>query len=227
MRPCEHPSLNKACLVPSRLFYPNVGSAFRNIVVFTTSISDACPVDRWSSGTHQTDPNNDDYSNCPLARVLVKVVASGLDTRGDVMWTPVLDRIFLRVAALTMTLPFFAINLEAQAQSVPQKYQGKIVCGAFSGDPKLYPAWNDSMEITINRGTLLAVPSRTQGQTMTGVVAASGSVLVAGEGGLPGKPPEWTYEFSGQLNSKGATVLRGQLANIMGGGAKRSCALTF
>ena len=101
------------------------------------------------------------------------------------------------------------------------------MCGSFSGDPRKYPAWNDNMSIVIDRGVLTATPARPQGQIMTGTVAPSGAVLVAGEGGLPGQPPEWTYEFSGKLNPKGPTVLRGQLANIMGGGAKRSCSISF
>ena len=113
------------------------------------------------------------------------------------------------------------------AQSAKQKYDGKIVCGSFSGDPKKYPAWNDNIDIMIDRGVLIATPSRPQGQVMTGTVAPSGAVLIAGEGGTPGQPPEWTYEFAGKLNPKGPTVLRGQLANIMGGGAKRSCSISF
>ena len=66
----------------------------------------------------------------------------------------------------------------------------------------------------IDRGVLIATPSRPQGQMMTGTVAPSGAVLIAGEGGTPGQPPEWTYEFSGKLNPKGPTVLRGQLAKL-------------
>ena len=129
----------------------------------------------------------------------------------------------IAAVAVLLTSPNFA----AHGQVAPQKHEGKIVCGSFSGDPKNYPAWNDTMAITINRGTLIATPSRAQGQIMTGIVAPSGAVLVAGEGGRTGQPPEWTYEFTGQLNPKGPTVLRGKLANIMGGGAIRSCALSF
>ena len=119
------------------------------------------------------------------------------------------------------------LSIQALAQSEPKKHEGKIICSAFSADPKTYPAWNDTIEITISRGTLIATPSRPQGQVLTGTVAASGAILVAGEGGRPGQPPEWTYEFAGQLNPKGPTVLRGKLANIMGGGATRSCSLSF
>ena len=126
------------------------------------------------------------------------------------------------ITALTLTTPPIA-----NTQTEEQKFPGKIVCGAFSGDPRKYPAWNDEMQISINRGRLIATPSLPQGQVMTGIVAASGAVLVAGEGGLPGQPPEWTYEFSGQFNPKGQTILRGRLANIMGGGATRSCAISF
>ena len=131
------------------------------------------------------------------------------------------------MTALAAALLTLALTAAAHAQSTKQKHDGKIVCGSFSGDPKKYPAWNDNMAITIERGALIATPSRSQGQVMTGVVAPSGSVLMAGEGGLPGQPAEWTYEFAGKLNPGGPTVLRGQLANIMGGGAKRSCAISF
>ena len=120
-----------------------------------------------------------------------------------------------------------AFHSAALSQSDTQKREGKIVCSAFSADPKTYPAWNDTVEVKIMRGALIATPSRPQGQVMTGVVAASGAVLVAGEGGKAGQAPEWTYEFAGQLNPKGPTVLRGKLANIVGGGATRSCALSF
>ena len=136
--------------------------------------------------------------------------------------------------ARTMTKPGCAIAFAAaltltaaHAQTTPQKHNGKIICGSFSGDPKKYPAWNDDMAITIERGKLIATQSRPQGQILSGVVGPSGSILMAGEGGLPGGPPEWTYEFAGKLNPSGPTVLRGQLANIMGGGAKRQCSISF
>jgi hypothetical protein len=131
-------------------------------------------------------------------------------------------------AAVTAPLLTLACVSVAFAQSAPaKKHQGKIVCGSFSGDPKKYPAWNDDMTISIERGALIATPARPQGQVMNGTVGASGAVLMAGEGGLPGQPPEWTYEFAGKLNPNGPTVLRGQLANILGGGAKRTCSISF
>ena len=129
--------------------------------------------------------------------------------------------------ALAAALLTLALTATTQGQNVQQKHDGKIVCGSFSGDPKKYPAWNDDMKITIERGAVVATPSRSQGQVMVGVVGPSGAVLMAGEGGKPGGPAEWTYEFAGKLNPKGPTVLRGQLANIMGGGAKRSCSISF
>ena len=132
------------------------------------------------------------------------------------------------LAALSAALLTLALASTAHAQSAPaKKHQGKIVCGSFSGDPKKYPAWNDDMTINIDRGVLTATPARAQGQILSGTVGPSGAVLMAGEGGRPGAPPEWTYEFAGKLNPKGPTVLRGQLANIMGGGAKRICSISF
>ena len=132
-----------------------------------------------------------------------------------------------RLTALAAALLTLALPSTSHAQGGKQKHDGKIVCGSFSGDPKKYPAWNDNMTITIERGALIATPSRPQGQIMTGTVGSSGAVLMAGEGGLPGQPAEWTYEFSGKLNPGGPTVLRGQFANILGGGAKRICSISF
>jgi hypothetical protein len=131
----------------------------------------------------------------------------------------------LRIAAVVAFLAP-AVN-SGQAQSPKSKREGKIVCSSFSEDPKKYPAWTDEMQIVIEQGRLIATPARPQGQVMGGTVGVSGAILMAGEGGLPGQPPEWTYEFVGKLNPNGPTVLRGQLANIMGGGAKRSCSISF
>jgi hypothetical protein len=120
-----------------------------------------------------------------------------------------------------------ALTASAQAQDKPQKHEGKIVCGSFSGDPRKYPAWNDAMEIVIEPFALTASPSRAKGQVMRGVVAPSGAILMAGDGGPPGAAKEWTYEFAGKLNANGTTVLKGELADIHGGKAKRNCAISF
>ena len=130
------------------------------------------------------------------------------------------------LAALAAALTL-ALTPAAQAQGAPQKHSGKIICGSFSGDPKKYPAWNDDLTITIDRGELIATPARPQGQVMRGAAAASGAILLSGEGGMSGGAPEWTYEFTGKLNPKGPTVLQGQLADIKGGAAKRRCSISF
>lgn len=122
---------------------------------------------------------------------------------------------------------FLILTTAAAAQSPALKRQGQIVCGSFSGDPKKYPAWNDTMEIAIEAGTLVATPSRPKGPVMRGAVGVSGAILVAGEGGPVEGTAEWTYEFAGKLNPKGTTVIRGQLADIKGGPAKRQCSITF
>jgi len=120
-----------------------------------------------------------------------------------------------------------AAQAQTHAQDKPQKHEGKIVCGSFSGDPRKYPAWNDAMEIVIENFSLTASPSRAKGQVMRGVVAPSGAILLAGDGGPPGAAKEWTYEFAGKLNANGTTVLKGELADIHGGKAKRNCAISF
>lgn len=120
-----------------------------------------------------------------------------------------------------------AACLATTTPALAQTFEGKIVCGSFSGDPKKYPAWNDAMEVVIERHSVVASPARAQGQVMRGIVAPSGAILMAGEGGPPGGAKEWTYEFAGKLSPKGATVLKGELADIQGGKAKRMCAISF
>ncbi len=131
------------------------------------------------------------------------------------------------VAAIVPAVLALMLAATASAQSKPEKHEGKIVCGSFSGDPKNFPAWNDAMEISIEGSALVATPARERGQTMRGLVGRSGAILLAGEGGPPGGAAEWTYEFAGKLNPKGTTVLKGELADIKGGSAKRMCAISF
>ncbi len=142
----------------------------------------------------------------------------------------------MHAADLTTTSPLIAVAVAAalvlsssaaNAQSPSLKKPGKIVCGSFSGDPKRWPAWNDEMEIVIEAGSFTAKPARPKGQLMRGTVGASGAILVAGEGGLEDGAPEWTYEFAGKLNPRGVTIIRGMLADIKGGPARRSCSISF
>jgi len=129
-------------------------------------------------------------------------------------------------ASAAIALLTLAVASSAHAQNVTFKRQGQIVCGSFSGDPKKYPAWNDTLEIAVDAGALIATPARAKGQVMRGAIGQSGAILLAGEGGPEGAA-EWTFEFSGKFNPKGPTVIRGQLADIKGGGAKRQCSITF
>jgi hypothetical protein len=76
------------------------------------------------------------------------------------------------ITALTLTTPPIA-----NTQTEEQKFPGKIVCGAFSGDARKYPAWNDEMQISINRGRLIATPSRPQGQAVAHESHLLGSAL--------------------------------------------------
>jgi hypothetical protein len=133
-----------------------------------------------------------------------------------------IGRCLALAVAVAVALPF-----AAHAQSPSIKKPGKIVCGSFSGDPKKWPAWNDEMEIVIDAGTLTAKPARPTGHVMRGTVGSSGAILVAGEGGLEDGTAEWTYEFAGKLNPRGITVIRGELADIKGGPAKRNCSISF
>ena len=157
--------------------------------------------------------------NGGIAGILTLVSDMTLGLRTSTRW--------LAAAGLAALLGLSAAT-PALSQSHSLKKEGKIVCGSFSGDPKKWPAWNDDMDIAVEAGAFTATPSRAKGQVMRGTVAPSGAILVAGEGGEAGEGgAQWTYEFAGKLNPKGATVIRGQLADIKGGAARRSCSITF
>jgi len=118
----------------------------------------------------------------------------------------------------------------AFAQDTPKKLQGKLICGSFSAQPKASPPWNEVIAVEIVHGAITVVRTDyppPKGVAFTGLLAPSGAILIAGEGDVEGGQAAWNYEFSGKLNEKGTTDLRGKLTAMKGALGYRICSMSF
>lgn len=123
-----------------------------------------------------------------------------------------------------------ALFAQDAAKDAPKKLQGKLICGSFSAQPKTSPPWHEDLAIEIAHGAITVVRTDyppPKGVAFTGLVAPSGAILIAGEGNVEEGQAAWTYEFSGKLNEKGTTDLKGKLTAIKGPAGYRICSMSF
>ena len=131
-------------------------------------------------------------------------------------------------AGCLLLLALFTVGA-ASAQE-PVKKTGKLICGSFSAQPKASPPWNEVIAVEIAHGAITVVRTDyppPKGVAFTGLLAPSGAILIAGEGDVEGGQAAWNYEFSGKLNDKGATDLRGKLTALKGALGYRVCSMSF
>jgi len=134
------------------------------------------------------------------------------------------------LAALLLALAAPAALAQNTAKDAPKKLQGKLICGSFSAQPKVSPPWNDAIAVEISHGAITVVRTDyppPKGVAFTGVVAPSGAILIAGEGDIEDGQAAWNYEFSGKLNDKGTTDLKGKLTAMKGALGYRICSMSF
>jgi hypothetical protein len=137
---------------------------------------------------------------------------------------PVTRSIPLAVLLLALAAP------GALAQDAGKKLQGKLICGSFSAQPKASPPWNEAITVEITHGAITVVRTDyppPKGVAFTGLLAPSGAILIAGEGDVEDGHAAWTYEFSGKLNDKGTTDLKGKLTAVKGALGYRICSMSF
>ena len=141
---------------------------------------------------------------------------------------PVTRSILHAVLLLTLVAP--AALAQDKAKDGPKKLQGKLICGSFSAQPKASPPWNEAIAVEITHGAITVVRTDyppPKGVAFTGLLAPSGAILIAGEGDVEAGQAAWTYEFSGKLNDKGITDLRGKLTALKGALGYRICSMSF
>jgi hypothetical protein len=132
----------------------------------------------------------------------------------------------LLAGACVLTL----LSNSAAAQETPAEHvKVSLACGSHSADPKLLKSFQADLQFAVV-GSLwlldrkLSSPKSGE-EKFRGVLSPKGAMLIAGLGKADGGE-NWTYEFSGQKNSKGITVLKGSLTSDQPPGT-RICSLTF
>jgi hypothetical protein len=133
-------------------------------------------------------------------------------------------------AALVLALAAPGALAQDTAKDAPKKLQGKLICGSFSAQPKASPPWNDPIAVEIAHGAITVVRTDyppPKGVAFTGVLAPSGAILIAGDGDIEDGKAAWNYEFSGKLNDKGTTDLKGKLTALKGALGTRTCSMSF
>ncbi len=125
------------------------------------------------------------------------------------------------VLALTAAAP-------AGAQDDAKKIPGLLICGSFSAQPKTSPSWRDELNIIIDKEAITVESVKDpppKGEVFKGLLAPSGAILIAGSGSYG--DASWTYEFAGQFNKSGKTLLRGKLTSTKGVEGYRICSMSF
>jgi hypothetical protein len=134
-----------------------------------------------------------------------------------------------RLLSLAVLLLALAVPATLSAQDSVKK-TGKLICGSFSAKPKAAPPWNEAIAVEIAHGAITVVRTDyppPKGVAFTGLLAPSGAILIAGEGDVEDGQAAWNYEFSGKLNDKGTTDLRGKLTAMKGALGYRICSMSF
>jgi hypothetical protein len=130
-------------------------------------------------------------------------------------------------AGIVLVLGLTAAPLAAQEIT---KKTGKLICGSFSARQKESKPWNEAIAVEIDRGVITVTRPDyppPKGTAFKGILAPSGAILIAGEGNFEEGQADWNYEFSGKLNPKGMTDLRGKLVATTGTIGTRTCSMSF
>jgi len=120
-------------------------------------------------------------------------------------------------------------DTRAHSASGAVELQTVFKCGALSTEPSKFPDFNYKLTLAISNGTITAERETNDASTQfNGSVNNRGIIRLFGTGHFTDGRDGWTYTLSGELQSKGETVLRGQLRNGWGkGNGKRTCSLVF
>jgi hypothetical protein len=132
---------------------------------------------------------------------------------------------------LTVILAFLVLSAADKAtraqETQPVKVPAKLNCGSHSSDPNRLKSFQTDLHFSVV-DTLWYLDRKTENgdeEKFRGIRSPMGAMLVVGQGkSVDGQT--WTYEFSGQRNPRGVTVLQGSLESEMPKG-RRSCSLAI
>ena len=130
-------------------------------------------------------------------------------------------QLFIQVSvAAACALPAFAEEI------APKVVPAKLTCGSHSSNPTARKALQVDLKFEVT-GSLWLLDWKTENSEVKfrGILSPSGTMLVAGLGKADAGV-SWTYEFSGQKNATGISVLKGSLQSEQPKGT-RLCSLTF
>ena len=137
----------------------------------------------------------------------------------------------LRPGGLTLILAFFMLSVVDEAtraqETQPVKVSTKLNCGSHSSDPNQLKSFQTDLQFSVV-DSLWYLDRKTENgdeEKFRGIRSPTGAMLIAGQGKSAGGQT-WTYEFAGQRNPRGVTVLQGSLESEMPRG-RRSCSLAI
>jgi hypothetical protein len=134
---------------------------------------------------------------------------------------------YVLVAASMLTLGPFVPPVPAQPTSTG-RVMASLNCGSHSANPKQHKSFQVDLPFDLY-GSLWTLDRKTSPQAgeekFRGILSPTGMMLIAGQG-QSDNGETWTYEFSGQKNPKGVTILKGSLRSEKPKGT-RTCSLTF
>jgi hypothetical protein len=112
--------------------------------------------------------------------------------------------------------------------ALTDRVTASLTCGSHSANPKQLKSFQVDLQFDLY-GSLWSVDLKAgpQGgdEKFRGILSPTGKMLIAGQG-LADNGTTWTYEFSGNKNQKGITILNGSLRSEQPKGT-RTCSLTF
>jgi hypothetical protein len=112
-------------------------------------------------------------------------------------------------------------------ETQPVKVPVKLTCGSHSSDPNQLKSFQTDLQFSVV-DSLWYLDRKTENgdeEKFRGIRSPTGAMLIAGQGKSAGGQT-WTYEFSGQRNPRGVTVLQGSLESEVPRG-RRSCSLAI
>jgi len=116
---------------------------------------------------------------------------------------------------------------QAQPAEPAERVKATLNCGSHSADIRNMKSFQFDLQFNVYESLWMVDRKPGQGgdEKFRGILSPTGAMLIAGLG-KSDDGVRWSYEFSGQKNSRGITILKGSLRSEQPKGM-RSCSLSF